>query len=166
MPGDCRVEILSAASDFLMDPGSRRPIYNQFMDRRRFIEAAVSSLFMVPPLAFAGVTAPRGGSGAADVLFFDDRFASARLLARQWAEPIRHVPVRSDITPVWNAWLKEACQRSVLTLDGITTESFHFCLEIMTAERTRIESRIARVDRDLFLWRIRCDPHIARSVFA
>jgi hypothetical protein len=136
------------------------------MNRRRFIGAAVSSLFITPPLALAGVIAPRGISGTVDAVFFDDRFATARQMAKQWAEPTRLVPVGSDITPVWNAWLKETCQRQVLALDGITTESFHFCLEIMVAERTRIESRIARIDRDLYLWRIRCVPRIAGSVFA
>jgi hypothetical protein len=129
------------------------------MNRRRFMQAAVSSLFIPPAVAAAGA-APGGEAPLpADYFFYDDRFAEARRLAGRMAAAVRALPVQGDMTGVWNAGLGRACARSPLTLRGVTTESFYFCLRIMAGSKTRVETSVTRVSRDLFLWEIRSGGH-------
>ena len=74
--------------------------------------------------------------------------------------------MQGDITGIWNAGLRRACGRSMLALHGVTTESFHFCLKILVGEQTRMQTRVTRLDQDLFLWQIRCGQPINQSVIA
>jgi hypothetical protein len=89
---------------------------------------------------------------APDCFFYDERFDAARQLAARVSPHAPLTPVRGDITDVWNAGLGERCTRTPLTLRGVTTESFHFCLRVMLASRSRIDTAVTRVDRDLFHW--------------
>jgi hypothetical protein len=111
---------------------------------------------VVPPTILADSVSPE--RELADWLFYDNRFPRARRLALRLAAESSGAtaltPVQSDITGIWNAGLGRACGHSRLTLLGVTTESFHFCLKIMMGERARMETEVTRIDRDLFLWQI------------
>ncbi len=122
------------------------------MNRRHFIQSAASSLVVPSAVTLANTSVSTTGQRAADYFFFDERFAKARRLAAELADSSPLTPVQGDITDVWNAGLNRAARHSQLTIRGVTTESFHFCLKIMVSEQTRVNTRIARLDRDLFLW--------------
>lgn len=124
------------------------------MNRRHFIGAAASTLFMpfAIPVAGAAVARPRL---QADSLFYDERFPEACRLVHGLPGIGRPVPVRGDVTDIWNAGLDLACTRSPLVLHGVTTESFYFCLKVLLASETRVETSVARIGRDLFRWTIR-----------
>jgi hypothetical protein len=44
--------------------------------------------------------------------------------------------------------------RAPLSMRGITTESFRFCLETMTRSLAYTESRVTRINQDLPFWTI------------
>lgn len=123
------------------------------MNRRYFIKAAAASAFLPQGIAAAG--AATASPSRMDWFFYDDRFAEAVRRAQELPAPGRTLPVRGDVTDIWNAELARACDRSPLTLHGVTTESFYFCLKVLTGSKTGIDTTVARVDRDLFLWTIR-----------
>jgi hypothetical protein len=112
----------------------------------------LSSLFF-PAFRASGAGLPRGNP--VDHVFYDERFARARQLADEMPGAHVPVPVRGDVTGIWNAGLGRASLRSPLVLRGVTTESFYFCLKVMLGSQARVETQVARVDRDLFLWTIR-----------
>jgi hypothetical protein len=150
------------------------------MKRRHFIQAAVSSVIIPHAHALALVhaderanhwanarsivTAPHWEWGGADWFFYDHRFPLARQLAMRLSGSTGLTPVQGDITDIWNAGLGRACRQSTPRLHGVTTESFHFCLEIMACEQGHVETRVSRIDRDLFLWQIRCGQTIKQDV--
>jgi hypothetical protein len=144
------------------------------MKRRHFIQAAVSSVIIPHALVQADpwanarsiVTAPQWEWGDADWFFHDARFPLARHLAMELSGSTALTPVQGDITDIWNAGLGRTCGQSRLTLHGVTTESFHFCLKIMASEQSFMETRVSRIDRDLFLWQIRCGQTIKQDVLA
>ena len=140
------------------------------MNRRSFIYAAVSSLFIPHALVLANTQTfaevPAWEWAGADWFFHDDRFPQARRLATELSGSTELTPVRGDITGIWNTSLRHACGRSALTLNGVTTESFHFCLKLMVGEQTRMHTRVTRIDRDLFLWQIRCSQPIQQGILA
>jgi hypothetical protein len=141
------------------------------MDRRRFIQGAASPLLFpyVPAQASARANppaiaaAPQWEWADADRLFYDDRFPQARRLARELSGSTEPTPVQGDITGIWNAGLGSAIGKSMLILQGVTAESFHFCLKIMVGEHARMETWVTRIDRDLFLWQIRCGQTIKQG---
>jgi len=120
------------------------------INRRHFLQAAAAAPFIPHGIAVAGAA-----DSTFDSFFYDERFDEARRLAAQAAGRGTLTPVRGDVTELWNAELDRASSRSALTLRGVTTESFHFCLKIMLSSKTRIETTVTRVDRDLFRWVIR-----------
>lgn len=150
------------------------------MKRRHFIQAAVSSVIIPHALAHANApahplanplantrmiaAAPQWEWGDADWFFYDHRFPLARQLAAELSGSTGLTPVQGDITDVWNAGLGRACRQSKPSLHGVTTGSFHFCLNIMAGEQSRVETRVNRIDRDLFLWQIRCGQTIKQDV--
>jgi hypothetical protein len=152
------------------------------MKRRYFIQAAVSSVIIPHALAHAdpwanpwanpranaqiSAAAPQWEWGNADWFFYDGRFPLARQLAMELSGSTGLTPVQGDITDIWNAGLGRTCGQSRLTLHGVTTESFHFCLKIMAGELSSVETRVSRIDRDLFLWQIRCGQTIKQDVLA
>lgn len=124
------------------------------MKRRTLIQAALSSL-AIPMTAFGAAAGPATGRFNETRFYYDERFPKARRLAGQLSEPALTIPVTGDITPIWNAGLKHADSRSPLTLRGVTTESFHFCLKVLLQSRATVETEINRIDGDLYLWSIR-----------
>lgn len=94
-------------------------------------------------------------------LFFDERFDRARHVAVAWSAPCRLIAVQGDLTPVWLGGLDRAARQHGLTLRGVTTASFHFCLKVLLCELARVEARVARLDPNLFLWTMRTVPHPA-----
>lgn len=46
-----------------------------------------------------------------------------------------------------------------MTIKGVTTESFYFCLRILLADQVTVDAQVSRIDRDLHLWTIRTDNH-------
>jgi hypothetical protein len=135
------------------------------MNRRHFLHAALSTLFIPRGMPAAPAAAP-DAMPPPDYFFYDDRFIEARRLAGRLSAPERLTPVQGDMTGVWNAGLDRACARSPLTLQGVTTESFYFCLKIMAASTTGIETSAARVGRDLFLWTIHSGGALHRGAAA
>jgi hypothetical protein len=113
------------------------------MNRRHFIQAAASSLFVPSAVTLAHAPAPAT---------FDERFAAARRLAAEMANSCVLTPVQGDITALWKSGLDRACRRSSLTMRGVTTESFYFCLKIMVGEHANLDTQVTRLDRDLFVW--------------
>lgn len=103
----------------------------------------------------ANAAPPYGLSTDGDYFFYDERFAEARRLAGRLYDAKPITPVKGDITGIWNAGLKHACLWSPITLRGVTTESFYFCLDVMLRSRAGVKSRITRVNRDLYEWTIR-----------
>ena len=136
------------------------------MNRRRFVQAAVTALF-IPRVLSASRAEPWDWEWAAEGgFFYDDRFERAARLAAERAGPRQPIPVQGDITNLWNGGLGRACRHSALSLHGVTTESFYFCLKLMVAERARIETQVTRIDRDLFLWSLKFRPFESRSLAA
>jgi hypothetical protein len=133
------------------------------VNRRYFIRAAASSLFILP-----GIPAIRTAAAAppADCFFYDERFAEAQRLAKTLAPAGRLVPVQGDVTAIWTGGLDRACLRAPLTLHGVTTESFHFCLKLMVGSRTGVDTSASRISRDLFLWTLRSGAHIHSGIRA
>jgi hypothetical protein len=67
--------------------------------------------------------------------------------------------VQGDITPIWTGGLARASLAGPMTLQGVTTESFYFCLKILLGDQARVDAQVSRVDRDLQLWTIRTENH-------
>jgi hypothetical protein len=123
------------------------------MNRRDFLGSTLASLTLVA----GGVTVALGGSSnreTANYIFYDERFQTAERLAKQIAGSAEAIPVRGDVTAVWNGALKSASQGSPLVLAGVTTESFYFCLKTLMQSNARLELSTRRINQDLFVWSI------------
>lgn len=129
------------------------------MERRSFIQAAGLSLFIPAVAGFARAGGWTDEAALADCFFFDDRFLTARALAAGWSGPAAPTAIQGDVTRIWRTRLAHEYLLAPLTLSGVTTESFHFCLSVLLAEQAQIDTRITRIDRDLHLWAIRSEPH-------
>jgi hypothetical protein len=124
------------------------------MQRRHFIRAAASSALLA-----AGVVpgaAPR--TTTRDYFFFDDRFANARRAAASRDAAHVRVAVQGDITQLWIHELEPLTRGGPLSLRGVTTESFLFCLRILSGEHADLDVRAARIDRNLIEWTVRTTP--------
>lgn len=126
------------------------------MNRREFIGSALVSLF-IPVGASATLSdrSRRSESSVSGFLFYDERFPEAERLVRRIAGAAEAVPVRGDVTPVWNSSLKSASQQRSLLLVGVTTESFYFCLKTLMYSHAGLDISAQRVERDLYAWSIR-----------
>lgn len=130
------------------------------MNRRHFVRA-VSALALVPAalestrLAALTALSPRDGYA-----FFDERYEKARRVAASWLTSYEAIAVQGDITPLWNGGLVRATCERTLQLQGITTDAFRFCLGILVGEGADIDSRVSRLDRNLFLWTMRTTPRL------
>jgi len=129
------------------------------MNRRRFVQAGVSSLFLPGAVITASAAAPSRDSPAWDHVFFDERFAGAGRLARELSGTTEPTPVQGDITGIWTGGLGRASLTAPMALKGVTTQSFYFCLKIMLADHARVDTHVSRIDQDLYLWSIRTDNH-------
>lgn len=127
------------------------------MNRRHFVQAGM--LLLPTAMISAPANVPGLGQPAWDYFFFDERFADARRLAAELSGATEPTPVQSDITPIWTGGLGRASLTAPMTMKGVTTESFHFCLKILLSDQVRVDAQVSRIDRDLYLWTIRTDNH-------
>jgi hypothetical protein len=128
------------------------------VNRRHFVRAGLSSLF-TPAVAVASATAPRSAPLAWDYFFFDDRFAEARRLADALSGAVTATPVHGDVTSLWTGELARVSVVTPMTMQGVTTESFFFCLKTLLADQVRVDAQVCRIDRDLHLWTMRTGNH-------
>jgi hypothetical protein len=129
------------------------------VNRRRFVQGGVSSLFVANALSASAAGAPALVRPAWDYVFFDGRFAAARRLAEQMSGITAPTPVQGDITAIWTRELAHASLVAPLTMAGVTTESVYFCLKILLADRASVDAQVSRLDRDLHLWTLRTHNH-------
>lgn len=85
-------------------------------------------------------------------IFFDERFEHARSLTSRIVPAAPILPVRSDVTAVWTGGLNRLSAEAPLRLMGVTTESFHFCLNTLLETHATVQGCIQRLDRDLYAW--------------
>jgi hypothetical protein len=109
-------------------------------------------LGLLPAAAYGTTAAPA-------MVFHDERFASAADLARGLNAACGLTPVRSDITPLWQAQIRAAARSDALLLAGVTTESFHFCLTRLLQTLGPVQAESRRVDQDLHAWTIAFQPY-------
>lgn len=141
-------------SDFMS-----RDNWGRLMKRRHFVQAGMSAV-LIPGAVIAGTTGTSTHDWRArDCFFFDERFARARHLADQLSGVTTLTPVQGDVTPIWTGGLARAALTSAMTLEGVTTESFYFCLKILLGDQARVDAQVCRVDRDLHLWTMRTDNY-------
>jgi hypothetical protein len=129
------------------------------MNRRHFVQAGMSSLFIPTAVISASAEVPSRSGLAWDYFFFDERFAEARRLAQELSGTAEPTPVQGDVTGIWTGGLGRASLTAPMRMKGVTTESFYFCLKILLSDQARIESQVSRIDRDLHLWTIGTDNH-------
>jgi hypothetical protein len=115
------------------------------------MQAAASSLALASALEPAHGSQPAVGD-VVDRCFFDERFVAARPLAARLSG--RLTPVRGDVTAVWRQDVARYVGAKPMTMCGVTTESFVFCLEVLARDETMTSLRIERLDRDLHVWRL------------
>jgi len=124
------------------------------MNRRFFIKSTFASLIIPSGFSFAADLLKKTDSKPSDYIFYDERFFEARQIAGKLSNTSPMIPVRGDITEIWNSGLNCACTQSHLMMRGVTTESFYFCLKVMVGSIAGMESQVIRINRDLFLWNI------------
>lgn len=133
------------------------------MNRRRFVQAGMSSLLVPPAIVASRLEGPRAGTTSGEpawhYVFVDDRFPAARQLASEVCGSTIPTPVLGDVTALWTGGLATASLVAPMALAGITTESFFFCLKTLLADRVRVDATTTRHDRDLHLWTILTDNH-------
>lgn len=77
------------------------------------------------------------------------------MLAARFAAPDKLAPVRGDVTIWWTEGLNRLSQRAPLSLRGVTTESFYFCLKTLLQSHAGVDAEVRRVSRDLYAWSVR-----------
>jgi len=131
------------------------------MNRRRFVQAGMSSLLVPAAIVASPLEGARAGTTSGEpawhYVFVDERFPAARQLASEVCGSTIPTPVLGDVTDLWTGGLATACRAAPMALAGITTESFFFCLKTLLADRVRVDATTTRHDRDLHLWTIRTD---------
>jgi DICT domain-containing protein len=136
------------------------------MNRRLFVQTGVSSLFIPNAMIAAPASAPSRDGFAWDYFFFDERFAAARRLAGELSGTTEPTPVDGDVTGIWTGELGRASLTTAMTLKGVTTDSFYFCLKILLADQSKVEAQVSRIDQDLYLWTIRTDNHFKKAAMS
>ena len=122
------------------------------MHRRRFILGALSAVAIGRSLPG---TAAAETAVASDFFLFDPRFTRARRAALD-ADPWNQaVAVSGDVTEFWSQQLSRTIGRNPLVVEGVTTESAVFCLDILARERASTHVTVHRIDRDLHHWTLR-----------
>lgn len=124
------------------------------MKRRLFLQSSVSSALAAPALAHAKPF--QRDAGVTDRIFYDERFTEARVIANRLAGFVANkpaiTPVNGDLTAQWVDELVTAAMKGSLSLRGVTTESFYFCLKTLLQSRGVTATHIERVGRDLHAW--------------
>ena len=129
--------------------------------RRQFMAGAISSLTVLATTTSALAPLRLKKKHNVDAFtFYDARFAEAHLLAQQIHGDEHPLPTYGDVTPVWQDWLGASSHRSgCLRLQGVTTESFPFCLRVLLeSQNLRVEPTLTRFNRDLHIWTIETLP--------
>jgi hypothetical protein len=131
------------------------------MQRRHFIHAAMSSVVL--PAAVKAQSLPALAALLRDheYAFFDERFAQAQRAIGAWSAANRVIPVQGDVTPIWTSELDRTTRERRLTLQGVTTGSFHFCLRVLLSEHASLDEQMLRLDRNLVVWTLRSTPKSA-----
>lgn len=124
------------------------------MKRRVFLKASAASALAAPALATEalGAAGAAPGNARADRFYYDERFADARALAARAFSVATSVD--SDVTQVWTQDLNRLSQMRALSLEGVTTESFYFCLHTLLQSHATVTMRAERIGKDLYAWRI------------
>ncbi len=133
------------------------------MDRRDFLKSALASL----ALSGSALTRVSDGSSTGEALsfvFYDERFQTAEALSKAMAASGDVIPVRGDVTAVWNGVLKSVSRGSSLMLAGVTTESFYFCLKTLLHSHAGLDICTSRIDRDLIAWSLRSHRPISHGI--
>lgn len=120
------------------------------MKRRRFIQVATASAIFPTALA---VTWRKW-----DYVLFDERFARARRAAAWGSGSSRLIGVRSDVTAFWCGELDRMARRHCLSLRGVTTDAFLFCLRVLLAEHANLDVQVSRLDLNLLSWSLHASP--------
>jgi hypothetical protein len=115
--------------------------------RRHFIQAVTASV-LLPACAWRRW----------DYVLFDERFEQARRVAASWSAPNRLIKVRSDVTAFWCGELDRLARHQHLSLRGVTTDSFLFCLRILLAEHANLDVQVSRLDLNLLSWSVHASP--------
>ena len=120
------------------------------MKRRHFIQAATASVIVPTALA---VTWRKW-----DYVLFDERFEQARRVAALGSGSSRLIGVRSDVTAFWCGELDRRARHHCLSLRGVTTDAFLFCLRILLAEHANLQVQVSRLDLNLLSWSVHANP--------
>ena len=129
------------------------------MNRRTFIKTTLASLLIPCGIARTEALCNNPGSIPPDYIFYDDRFNEARQFAEQMAFDSVITPVKGDMTGIWKAGLANECTHRPVMMQGITTESFYFCLQGMIRSVAKTHTNITRINRYLFLWDIQSNNY-------
>jgi hypothetical protein len=127
---------------------------NGMMKRREFLGAS-----LVPLLAAGQLLASEQGPGStrktdSDYLFVDERYMPLEEHVRYTVGTKAVLSVRADVTPVWNSTLKKTTRNASVILEGITSESFCFCLQKLLKHSHTLQVNVHRIDRDFYVWSI------------
>jgi hypothetical protein len=128
------------------------------LTKRLFLKTALSSLAVSPGILTVSAHSSLHKENSLTYFFYDDRFSEAHKLAAEFAAPTRPTPVQGDVTPLWTDELNSLSRWSPLTLYGVTTESFHFCLKTLLRSQASVKSEIQRLSKDLYTWDIQTKP--------
>lgn len=66
--------------------------------------------------------------------------------------------MQGDVTPFWVGGIDLLSRRTPLILQGVTTESFRFCLHMLLRERAEVRMQVMRADSNLLLWTMHSTP--------
>jgi hypothetical protein len=129
------------------------------MKRRLFLKASATTALAAPAMTASalGVAGAARAAPRADRFFYDDRFEEAQALAARLGAGAK-LAVSGDVTLVWTGGLSLVSRETALTLEGVTTESFYFCLKTLLQPHAALETQIARATKDLHVWSIRSNP--------
>jgi len=129
------------------------------MKRRLFLKTTLASAAANGLLTtHAGATAGAANEAPQGRVFFDPRFRDAKNLAAKFFSTGAATPVNSDVTALWVSELNGLSRLAPLSLKGVTTESFYFCLKTLLESRGAVDARIERAGRDIYVWSIRSAP--------
>ena len=125
------------------------------MKRRLFLKLSLFAAVAAQTSRSAFASVLGDGAVRTDRFFYDERFGDARSIALRFDAKASLSPVQSDVTALWTGELQELSRQRPLSLQGVTTESFHFCLKTLLRSEARVETHIRRVGKDLYAWSIR-----------
>jgi hypothetical protein len=125
------------------------------MSRRKFLGTTLdATLLATVATALQPLCALAGNAPAGSPVFFDPRFAAARVAAAHLAGSDTLLPVAADPTDMLAAALRTASTTDRPRLRGVTPESIPFCLSQLTVRGERPTLSLHRIDQDLFAWQL------------